>query len=66
MGKLKLVIALQYSAFNWEEVKETEKEEDVKKYTYEIPTETDIEVYVFANANFIKTEKTLIEDVVSL
>jgi len=66
MGKLKLVIALQYSAFNWEEVKEIEKEEDVKKYTYEIPTETDIEVYAFANANFIKTEKTLIEDIVSL
>ena len=65
MGELKLVVAIQYGCFEWEKVKEIEKQEDVNKFAYEIP-KGDIKVYIFANAIFVEADGKRIKDVFSL
>ena len=67
MGKLKIVVAIPYSCYTWEEIEEEniEKQEDVGKFTYKIP-KGNIKVYIFANAVFVEADGERIKDVFSL
>jgi hypothetical protein len=76
MGELKIVCATNFSCFNWKEVKQLEQsikngkldpyKDGINTYQYKIPIKAKMEIFLFANSNFIKVNGKHIKDVFSL